>query len=85
MDIPETINFKAQIYKVQTLVDGGLRITLDLPETALKQASQMIECKARHALLEIVALPVEPPPPNTIVLSADFDFDLTGKELELVD
>lgn len=39
------IRFSAQVYKVQTLVDGGLRVTLDLPETAVPEAAMLIECK----------------------------------------
>jgi hypothetical protein len=30
---------------VQTLADGGLRITLDLPESAIPQAAMLMECK----------------------------------------
>lgn len=37
------IVFDASIAKVQTLVDGGLRVQFDLPETAVKQVSQMPE------------------------------------------
>jgi hypothetical protein len=33
------------VYKVQTLLDGGIRITLDLPETAIPQAAMLMECK----------------------------------------
>ena len=40
-----TVTFHAEIYKVQTLVDGGLRLTLDLPETAIAQAAQMMDWK----------------------------------------
>ena len=39
------IQFSAVVYKVQTLADGGLRITLDLPETAIPQAAMLMECK----------------------------------------
>jgi len=40
-----SISFDAIVYKVQTLVDGGLRLTLDLPETAIPQAAALMECK----------------------------------------
>lgn len=42
---PVTIRFDASVYKVQTLIDGGLRVTLDLPETAIRQAAMLMECK----------------------------------------
>lgn len=41
----KTIKFDAIVYKVSTLLDGGLRVTLDLPETAIKQAAELMECK----------------------------------------
>ena len=31
----ESITFPAQVVKVQTLADSGLRLTLDLPETEI--------------------------------------------------
>ena len=40
-----SIDFQAVVYKVQTLVDGGLRVTLDLPETAIAQAALLMDCK----------------------------------------
>lgn len=41
----EAIRFEATVYKVQTLADFGLRLTLDLPEDAVAQAAQFMECK----------------------------------------
>ena len=49
------IVFDAQVYKVQTLVDGGLRVTLDLPETAIPQVAMLIECKREGIPLIIEA------------------------------
>lgn len=40
-----TIKFPAIVFKVQTLVDGGLRITLDLPENEIGKAAMLMECK----------------------------------------
>lgn len=54
-----TITFSAQIAKVQTLVDGGIRVTLDLPETAIETATQLMQVKAMGGLLEIAALPID--------------------------
>jgi hypothetical protein len=39
------IEFVGAVQKVQTLVDGGLRVTIDLPETAVSEAAQLMECK----------------------------------------
>lgn len=54
----EAICFSAQIQKVQTLVDGGLRLTLDLSEQEIETATKMMQCKVNGALLEIAAVPV---------------------------
>ena len=39
------ITFPAEIIKVQTMVDYGIRLTLDLPENCVMQAAQLMECK----------------------------------------
>ena len=39
------IRFDAIVYKVQTLSDGGVRVTLDLPETAIPQMAMLAETK----------------------------------------
>lgn len=41
----EIITFDATVYKVATLADGGLRVTLDLPEDAIAQVAKLMECK----------------------------------------
>ena len=51
----EPIRFHASVARVQTLADGGIRITLDAPETAIMQAAQLMECKRAGAVLEIEA------------------------------
>ena len=51
----KAIEFIAVVYKVQTLVDGGLRVTLDLPETAIVAAAKLMECKRNEVALRIVA------------------------------
>jgi hypothetical protein len=53
----ETITFDAVVYKVQTLVDQGLRITLDLPETALISAAQMMAAKREGLVLHVEIKP----------------------------
>lgn len=41
----KSIRFVAEVQKVQTLIDGGIRVTLDLSETAIREASALMECK----------------------------------------
>jgi hypothetical protein len=48
-------SFHAAVYKVQTLVDGGIRVTLDLPETEIAQAAIFMECQRLGIPLLMVA------------------------------
>ena len=41
------IKFEAIVYKVQTLADGGIRLTLDMPETAIPQMAMLAETKRK--------------------------------------
>ena len=54
----EVIRFSAQVSKVTTLADGGLRIVFDLAETEIEVAKQMMQVKQAGAILEIAAVPV---------------------------
>jgi hypothetical protein len=49
------ISFDATVYKVQTLADYGLRVTLDLPESAIIAVSQLMVVKRENGILHIVA------------------------------
>ena len=51
------IEFHATVYKVQTLTDGGVRLALDLPETAIMQMAQLAECQRFGVVLDIEAKP----------------------------
>lgn len=53
----EPINFVATVYKVQTTVDFGVRITLDIPENLIMQAALLMECKRMGVVLDISAVP----------------------------
>lgn len=53
----DAITFTCQVYKVQTLVDGGVRVTLDLPETAITQMAQLAECQRWGVVLDVKATP----------------------------
>jgi hypothetical protein len=52
---PAVIEFPAQVAKIQTLADGGLRLTLDMPETAIQQAAMLMECKREGIPLKFTA------------------------------
>ena len=58
MNEDKVIKFKAQVSQVRTLADGGLRVVLDLPETALQQVAELMRTKQAGAILEIIAIPV---------------------------
>ena len=55
----EAIKCHAVVYKVQTIVDNGVRITLDLPETEIMQMAMFAECQRMQVVLEISAMPME--------------------------
>jgi hypothetical protein len=54
----EVIKFEAAVYKVQTLQDHGIRVTLDLPETAIPQMAMLAECQRQGIplLFEVKAI-----------------------------
>jgi len=55
----EAIRFSAQVAKVTTLADGGIRITLDLPETDIDTATKMMQVRQGGGILEVAAVPVK--------------------------
>ena len=55
----EAITFPATVYKVQTLVDHGVRVTFDLPETCIMQAAMLMECKRMGVALDVEAHPIQ--------------------------
>jgi hypothetical protein len=55
----EPIRCIGTVYKVQTLVDHGVRISIDLPETAIMQAAMFMECQRMAVVLDISALPMD--------------------------
>ena len=57
-DAVNVIRFIADVAKLQTLADGGIRVTLDLPEDAVEQMAQLANVKRGGAVLEIAAVPV---------------------------
>lgn len=49
------IEFWAIVAQVRTLADGGIRVMIDLPEDAITQAAQLMECKRAGVVLEVAA------------------------------
>lgn len=54
-DYLETIKFDAVVYKLQTLADGGIRITLDMSETSIPQMAMLAETKRQGLALSFEA------------------------------
>lgn len=54
---PTMIEFAATVYKVQTLVDNGIRVTLDLSEGETLTMAKLAECQRFGVGLRIVAVP----------------------------
>lgn len=50
-----SIVFHAEVNKVQTLADGGIRVYLDLPEDEIAQMAMLAECKRQGMYLTLEA------------------------------
>lgn len=50
------ITFSASVAGVKTLVDGGIRVTLDLPEDTIRQVAMLMECKREMIPLRVVVM-----------------------------
>lgn len=49
----DALEFDATIAKVQTLVDNGIRVTLDLPETAIEAAAVLMGVKRNGLAIKV--------------------------------
>ena len=47
------IKFDAIVYKVQTLVDGGVRLTLDMSENSISQMAMLAQTKIDGIVLDV--------------------------------
>ena len=56
--MPDIIRFTASVNKVQTMVDGGLRVVLDFDASAIQTAADLMQVKQAGGVLEIAAVPV---------------------------
>lgn len=50
------ITFEAEVKKVQTITDGGIRLTLDLPESGRRVMADLAECQQNGVILTIEAI-----------------------------
>ena len=53
-----TIQVTAAVNKVQTLADGGIRWTFDLPESAILQSAHLMEIRRSQTAVELTIVPV---------------------------
>ena len=60
LEAKPSITFQAAVYKVQTLTDGGVRISLDLPETAIPQMAMLAECQRAGIYLDVTCTEYSP-------------------------
>jgi hypothetical protein len=49
----DALTFDATVAKVQTLADQGLRVTLDLPETAIEAAAVLMAIKRNGQAIKV--------------------------------
>lgn len=50
----DALTFNATVAKVQTLVDNGIRLTLDLPEQAIEAAAVLMALKRQGSALRVM-------------------------------
>jgi hypothetical protein len=56
----ESVTFIAAVAKVQTLADGGLRVTLDLPEDAIVEVAWLMVLKREGVALRLTGTRANP-------------------------
>ena len=59
MKSANVIRFQAQVSQVKTMADGGIRLVLDLPESAIDTATKMMQVRQSGSYLEVAAVPVK--------------------------
>jgi hypothetical protein len=53
----DPITFYAEVIRISTMESGAIRVVFDLPENAIMQAAQLMECKRQGAVMDVVADP----------------------------
>jgi len=49
--------FWAQVSKAQTLADGGIRVTFDLPESAIVQMAELAAYQINGVVVDVIVRP----------------------------
>jgi len=49
----DALTFDPTVAKVQTLIDNGIRVTLDLPEQAIEAAAVLMALKREQRVLKV--------------------------------
>ena len=76
-----TIEFTCTVYKVQTLADGGIRVSLDLPDSSIMQAGALMHCQLTGHGLNVSCDPYDAKPapvPPAQPIDADLDAQEVG-------
>ena len=55
----KTIRFSAQVFKIATTIDGGIRLTLDMGETDPNMVMALINAKQPGVILECACLAID--------------------------
>ena len=55
----EPIKCTGIVYKVQSLAGNGIRVSIDLPDSAIMQAAMFMECQRMQVLLDIECTAVD--------------------------
>jgi len=55
--VSDTVTFLAEVVKVQTLQDHGLRLTFDLPEDEVIAAAKLMEFKRMGVVVKVTCEP----------------------------
>ena len=58
MKIEEAIRFQSQVFKLQTLIDGGWRLTLDLGIITPETITALSDARQPGIILEVAAVAV---------------------------
>jgi len=59
---PKVINYQSQIFKIATLIDGGVRLTLDLIDPSSKTILDLFDAKQPGIIIESASVVIKTKP-----------------------
>jgi hypothetical protein len=59
VQVTDAIRFQAQIFKIQTLIDGGVRLTLDLGAIDPSVIVALFDARQPGIMLEVAAVAID--------------------------